>query len=200
MQIQSAHFQLSSPTLEACPDTGLPEVAFIGRSNVGKSSLINLLTGQKDLAKVSATPGKTKLINFFEINRAWNLVDLPGYGYAKVSQEKRGLFSIAIADYLEKRSELRHVFVLIDSRLPPQAIDLEFLVWLAARARPFSLIFTKADKLKSKALKQNTDAFLAKLSEVCLVEPDVLVTSTKERRGRAAVLERITHHLGGPTN
>lgn len=195
MQIQSAIFQTSSPTLESCPETDGPEVAFIGRSNVGKSSLINLLTSRQDLAKVSATPGKTKLINFFLINNAWHLVDLPGYGYAKVSQEKRGLFSIAIADYLERREQLRHVFVLIDSRLTPQPIDLEFLTWLAARARPFSLIFTKADKVKAGALKRNTEAFLERLAEVCLVEPHVIVTSTKERRGRPAVLEHVENCL-----
>ncbi len=148
MQIRSAIFQSSAPDLASCPESDRSEIAFIGRSNVGKSSLINMLTGQKGLAKVSATPGKTKLINFFLINDRWHLVDLPGYGYAKVSQRDRGTFSIAIAEYLEDRPNLQHVFVLIDSRLPPQAIDLEFLEWMTARARPFSLVFTKADKLK----------------------------------------------------
>ncbi|MFZ4681269.1 MAG: ribosome biogenesis GTP-binding protein YihA/YsxC [Terrimicrobiaceae bacterium] len=191
MKIQSAVFELSAPDLKSCPDSDLLEVAFIGRSNVGKSSLINLLTGQKDLAKVSATPGKTKLINFFLINGGWHLVDLPGYGYAKVSQRDRREFSKAIADYLERRPNLRWVFVLIDSRLSPQAIDLEFLHWLAGRSVPFSLIFTKTDKLKAKALQENIATFLESLATVCEGTPDVLTSSAKTRDGRAQILGYI---------
>jgi len=191
MKIQSAVFEMSSPDLKTCPDSDLWEVALIGRSNVGKSSLINLLTGQKDLAKVSATPGKTKLINFFLINGSWNLVDLPGYGYAKVSQRDRREFSKAIAGYLEHRPNLRRVFVLIDSRLSPQAIDLEFLHWLSGREVPFSLIFTKVDKLKARALQENIAGFLAALSGVCEGAPEVLVSSAKSREGRVEILRAI---------
>ena len=195
MKIQSAVFQMSAPDLKSCPDSDRLEVAFSGRSNVGKSSLITLLTGQKDLAKVSATPGKTKLINFFLINTAWHLVDLPGYGYAKVSQRDRREFSEAIADYLERRPNLRWVFVLIDSRLSPQAIDLEFLHWLAGRSAPFALIFTKTDKLKAKALQENIAAFLARLATVCEGTPDVLKSSAKTRDGRAQILGFIQDRL-----
>ncbi len=191
MKIPSAVFALSAPDLKSCPDSALLEVAFIGRSNVGKSSLINLLTGQKDLAKVSATPGKTKLINFFLINNAWHLVDLPGYGYAKVSQRDRREFSKAIADYLENRPNLRWVFVLIDSRLSPQAIDLEFLHWLAGRSVPFSLVFTKTDKLKARALQENIARFLASLATVCEGTPDILTSSSKTRDGRTQILGYI---------
>lgn len=191
MNIHSAVFELSAPDLASCPETDRPEVAFIGRSNVGKSSLINLLTNQKGLAKVSATPGKTKLINFFLINGKWNLVDLPGYGYAKVSQRDRREFSKAIAGYLEHRPNLRGVFVLIDSRLSPQAIDLEFLHWTAERAVPFVLIFTKTDKLKPKALERNIATFLESLATVCEGTPEYLVSSSVTREGRKEILKLI---------
>ena len=191
MNIHSAVFQLSAPDLQSCPNSDCPEIAFIGRSNVGKSSLINLLTGQKGLAKVSATPGKTKLINFFLINDKWHLVDLPGYGYARVSQRDRREFSKAIAGYLEHRPNLRGVFVLIDSRLSPQPIDLEFLHWLARRTVPFALIFTKADKLKPKALEDNIATFLESLVTVCKDQPDYLVSSSVTRAGRKEILQVI---------
>lgn len=195
VQIRSATFQFSAPDLALCPESDRAEIAFIGRSNVGKSSLLNLITGQKGLAKVSATPGKTKLINFFLINNDWHLVDLPGYGYAKVSQEKRGLFSIAIAEYLEDRPNLRHVFVLIDSRLSPQTIDLEFLEWLTARATPFSLVFTKTDKLKANAIHRNVAVFLERLSTSGGAEPAYHLSSATTRLGRGEILNSIERVL-----
>lgn len=191
MRINQAAFLLSAPDLATCPATDRPEFAFIGRSNVGKSSLINLLTGRKDLAKVSATPGKTKLINFFAINAGWHLVDLPGYGYAKVAQRHRNEFSQAIAEYLSQRENLRHTFVLIDSRLEPQRIDLEFLTWLAGVGIPFSLVFTKADKLKPKELRKNADVFRQALLDACGAAPLSFVTSSKDRVGRGDILGHI---------
>src|SRR5688572_12377441 len=143
MKIKSAEFEVSAPDIRSCPKWALPEFAFIGRSNVGKSSLINLLTERRELAKVSVTPGKTKLINFFVVNGAWSLVDLPGYGYAAVGKQRRLEFNEAVADFISTRRNLRCVFVLIDSRLTPQSIDLEFLRWLSAVEVSFALIFTK---------------------------------------------------------
>lgn len=195
MKIQSAQFLLSAPDLSACPEPGRAEVAFIGRSNVGKSSLINLLTRQKDLAKVSATPGKTKLINFFTINDAWHLVDLPGYGYAQVARVDRARFSRTVAEYLERRENLRWVFVLIDSRLSPQPIDLAFLHWLAGRNAPFSLIFTKTDKIKPSALIKAQEVFLESLAEFVEGAPDIFATSTKTGEGRDKILGFIDEAL-----
>ena len=143
--IKSTEFKGSFPSLQQCPETKLPEFAFIGRSNVGKSSLINLLVRNKKMAKVSGTPGKTQLINFFEINQSWYLVDLPGYGYAKVSKTARVGFKKMIYDYLEKRPQIRNVFVLIDSRVPTQKQDLDFINWLGSKSIPFIIIFTKTD-------------------------------------------------------
>ncbi len=191
MNIKSANFVCSSPDLAACPDSELPEVAFIGRSNVGKSSMVNMLTNRKDLAKVSSTPGKTKLINFFAINGDWTLVDLPGYGYAKVAIRHRTEFSRFIAEYISKRPNLLLVFVLIDSRLTPQQIDLEFISWLAEQDVPFAYIFTKADKLKKSPLAANIATFMAKALEVCGVEPPYLVSSSKDRTGRSHILQFI---------
>lgn len=198
MRINNATFLLSAPDLAACPATKWPEFAFIGRSNVGKSSLINLLTGCKDLAKVSATPGKTKLINFFAINAAWHLVDLPGYGYAKVAQRHRNEFSKAIAEYLSRRENLRGTFVLIDSRLEPQRIDLEFLTWLAGTGILFSLVFTKADKLKPKELHKNTGIFRQALLDACGAAPQSFVSSSKDRVGRGEILGHIGGLLANP--
>lgn len=197
MKIKSAAFSLSAPDLKSCPEPAVPEVAFIGRSNVGKSSLINLLTGKKDLAKVSATPGKTKLINFFLIDGLWNLVDLPGYGYAKVSQRDRREFSKSIADYLEIRPNLHWVFVLIDPRQTPQRIDLEFLHWLAGRDVPFSLVFTKSDKLKPKALRESMARFVESLAKVCEGSPTAFVSSSKSGEGRMEILAFIGSMLAG---
>lgn len=191
MKIKSAEFAASSPGLEECPESELPEVAFIGRSNVGKSSLINMLTGKKDLAIVSQTPGRTRLINFFVVNGEWCLVDLPGYGYAKAPKKERHRFEDFVADYLANRSNLSLVLVLIDCRLPPQLIDLEFLSWLANFEVPFTLVFTKADKLKEGKRKANIKAFMEALSEWVIGEVPALVTSAQTGAGRQDVLHFI---------
>lgn len=191
MKITSATFVTSAADLAGCPRLAPPEFAFIGRSNVGKSSLINLLAGRNALAKTSATPGKTRLINFFLINGAWLLVDLPGYGYAKVSQSRRADFNEAVADYLEHRENLRRAFVLIDARLDPQAIDLEFLHWLADVEAPFALVFTKIDKVSGNVLQKNASAFRRALAERCAVEAPVFFSSSVSGRGRSELLQCI---------
>lgn len=187
MQIKSANFKASAPDLASCPEARWPEFALIGRSNVGKSSLINLLTRKKDLALVSATPGKTKLINFFLVNEAWMLVDLPGYGFAKVGREDRVAFDRLISSYLEQREVLRHVFVLIDSRLSPQAIDLAFVQWLSGVGVPFSIIFTKADKMKPRALQASVETFMGALT-FCETKPRKFISSSKDGAGRSEIL------------
>ena len=192
MKIKSAEFEVSAPALRSCPIWALPEFAFIGRSNVGKSSLINLLTERRELAKVSDTPGKTKLINFFVINGAWSLVDLPGYGYASVGVQRRLEFNEAVADFLSARRNLRCVFVLIDSRLPPQKIDLEFLRWLGGLASvPFALIFTKVDKQSATQGQANVEKFKKALHEFRAEAPDIMVSSAKTRAGRTDILNYI---------
>lgn len=192
MKIKSAVFRVSAPDFRSCPPAAAPEFAFIGRSNVGKSSMINLLTGQKALAKVSATPGFTKLINFFDVDAgAWTLVDLPGYGYAKAAKKDRAAFHEFVADYLEARESLRFAFVLVDSRLEPQRIDLEFLGWLHGVGRPFALVFTKSDKVKPKALAENVATFRARLAEICGANPPFFVSSAERREGRAEILSFI---------
>lgn len=195
MKIKSAEFRLSAPDLKSCPRSALPEFAFIGRSNVGKSSLINLITGKRDLAKASVTPGKTQLINFFEINGAWYLVDLPGYGYAKTSKKQRGEFNRAVAEYLEQRSNIACVFVLIDVRLPPQPIDLEFLDWLAEGSMPFVLVFTKADKLSSSQGESNIALFKKTLSEHWEELPATFTSSSTTGQGRSEILAFIQEKL-----
>jgi GTP-binding protein len=191
MRVTSAEFLQSSPGLEACPLDDVPEFAFIGRSNVGKSSLLNLLTGKQGLARVSQTPGCTQLINFFKINGAFRMVDLPGYGYAKVPKGHRVAFQDIIAGYIADRPNLRRVFVLVDSRHEPQKIDLEFLEWLAEVDRPFSVVFTKIDKLKPSHVKKNTEAFLEELAAVHAGTPDVFLTSSKTRDGKREILGSI---------
>jgi GTP-binding protein len=191
MVIHSATHQCSSPDLETCPASTLPEFAFIGRSNVGKSSLINALTRVQGLAKVSSTPGKTKMINFFTINKKWSLVDLPGYGYAKVGKKDRTKFSLVVAQYLKHRPNLQCTFVLIDSRLTPQQIDLDFLHWMVGRGLPLALIFTKADKLSGSAAQANIDAFLLRLQEIAGEPPLVLLSSSKDGTGRREILGLI---------
>ena len=188
MKILSAEFVKSATGVDDCPDWALPEFAFIGRSNVGKSSLLNLLAGRKDLAKVSATPGATQLINHFRINQRWAMVDLPGYGFSKTPKSVREGFQEAVSGYLSGRDNLRCVFVLIDSRLPPQAIDLRFCGWLAEMAIPFVLVFTKTDKSKTGKVKQNAEAFLEALAGVCEGEPRYFFSSSKTRSGRDEVL------------
>jgi GTP-binding protein len=191
MKITTANFEMSAPDLASCPAWALPEFALIGRSNVGKSSLLNLLTGRNSLAKVSVTPGKTQLINFYVVNETWSLVDLPGYGYAHVSRADRNAFNQAVGDYLKKRTNLFQVFVLIDSRLPPQKIDLEFLQWLADGATPFALIFTKADKVSAAGLAKNIAVFLRTLAECCDPPPAVLACSARTKAGRMEILGSI---------
>jgi len=195
VKVASAVFQASSPDLAACPEPGLPEFAFIGRSNVGKSSLINMLARKEGLAKVSRIPGKTRLINFFTINNTWSLVDLPGYGYAKVGKKERGSFSSFVADYLQHRPNLLGTFVLVDSRLSPQKLDLEFLGWMVGRGLPFVLAFTKADKLSEKALQKNIGAFLLRMREISDEPPDVVETSSESGLGRAEILGLIASAL-----
>jgi GTP-binding protein len=192
MRINDAVFECSFPSIETCPTDEVPEFAFIGRSNVGKSSLLNMLTGKDGLAKVSQTPGHTRLINFFRINRKLRLVDLPGYGYAKVARENRAKFEQTVADFLAFRENLRRIFVLIDSRLEPQQIDLEFLSWLQELQRPFALVLTKADKLKPSHLKANTDTFLAAISSFCPDAPHCFFSSSKTRTGKTEILRNIS--------
>jgi len=191
MKISTALFDVSAPDLKSCPAWALPEFAFIGRSNVGKSSLINLLAGRNALAKVSVTPGKTKLINFFVLNQRWALVDLPGYGYANVSRKNRNEFNQSVADYIEGRTNIFRVFVLIDSRLPPQKIDLEFLRWLVEAGTPFALIFTKIDKLSQGVLEKNIGLFKKSLAEFCDKLPDVFTSSSVTKDGRTQILQYI---------
>ncbi|MEM9237632.1 MAG: ribosome biogenesis GTP-binding protein YihA/YsxC [Verrucomicrobiota bacterium] len=188
MKITSAQFVTSSPDLASCPEPELPEFAFVGRSNVGKSSLLNLLTGRKDLARVSSTPGATRLINFFEINGEWMMVDLPGYGYAKVKKESRKEFQRAVSDYLSVRESLQCVFVLIDSRLTPQPLDLDFCDWLASGGIPFVLVFTKTDKSKAGKVSANVEKFLEALAERVDGELKQFMTSTKTGKGRGELL------------
>ncbi len=195
MKIKSAEFELSAPHLRDSPKWALPEFAFIGRSNVGKSSLINLITERRELAKVSDTPGKTQLINFFVINGAWSLVDLPGYGYARVGRQRRLEFNEAVADFLLGRRNLRCVFVLIDSRLPPQEIDIEFLRWLETAKVPFALVFTKADKQSDSQTKDAVAVFKQNMSAWRAELPDILVSSAKTGAGRTALLNYIADTL-----
>ncbi|MES2571956.1 MAG: ribosome biogenesis GTP-binding protein YihA/YsxC [Verrucomicrobiota bacterium] len=195
MKIRSASFQISAATLDSCPDSELPEFAFIGRSNVGKSSLLNMLTSKEGLAKVSATPGHTRLINFFTINETWSLVDLPGYGYAATQRLERGKFEEMISDYLGKRPNLVSVFVLIDSRHAPQAIDLEFVQWLVSQQVALSLVFTKIDKSKPKQVQGNIELFLQTIAEWCPAPPPVFTTSIETGSGRREILGFIQKAL-----
>lgn len=189
--IRSATFVGAFPKSDDCPATELPEFAFIGRSNVGKSSLINMLTDKKDLAKVSKTPGKTQTINFFLIDESWHLVDLPGYGYAKVSKTTRTVFDKMIRYYITHRSLLVNLFVLIDSTIPPQQIDLDFISWLGEQRIPFSIVFTKSDKEKALQVQKNVRLFKNKLLENWSALPPVYLTSAEKRRGRAELLGYI---------
>ncbi len=191
MVIKSAEFVISNSRVEKCPTTGLPEYAFIGRSNVGKSSLINMLTARKGLAMTSQKPGKTQLINHFIINDAWYLVDLPGYGYARLGKDSRDSLRRMIEDYVLERKELVLLFVLLDCRHEPQKIDLEFIQWLGEESVPFALVFTKADKLSKGRLSANVEAYKAKLHEEWEELPPIFVTSSEERMGRDELLGYI---------
>ncbi|MEX1116232.1 MAG: ribosome biogenesis GTP-binding protein YihA/YsxC [Akkermansiaceae bacterium] len=195
MQIKSAVFNMSARDLQACPGWSRPEFAFIGRSNVGKSSMINMLTNKDALAKVSATPGKTRLLNFFVINENWSLVDLPGYGYAKIAKSEKINFNESVGDFIEQRGNLRRVFVLIDSRLPPQPIDLDFIAWLAGCAVPFTLVFTKADKQSPARTRANAEVFVQSVVDLLNITPPVILSSSKNRSGRVEILKSIEHAL-----
>ena len=191
MEIKKAEFTLSAPMVSMCPADNKPEYAFIGRSNVGKSSLINMLTNNKKLAKTSATPGKTLLINHFIINNEWYLVDLPGYGYAKRSKKEIDKLDQMIRGYILQREQLVNVFVLVDIRLDPQKIDLEFIEWLGLSLIPFSIIFTKADKLSASKVTQQVEAYKKVLLESWEELPPLFVTSAEKRQGRDDVLNYI---------
>ena len=191
MEITSAEFVISNTDVKKCPAGTFPEYAFIGRSNVGKSSLINMLTARKGLAKTSATPGKTMLINHFLINKNWYLVDLPGYGYARRGQKGKDQIRTIIEDYILEREQMTNLFLLIDSRLEPQKIDLEFMEWLGENGIPFSIIFTKADKLKSGRLKMNINAYLRELSKQWEELPPYFISSSENRTGRTEILDYI---------
>ena len=199
MQIKSAEFTVSSARIDQCPNSSLPEYAFIGRSNVGKSSLINMLTGKGKLAKTSATPGKTILINHFIINGEWYLVDLPGYGYAKRSKKDTEKFEHMITTYILDREQMTNLFLLIDVRLEPQQIDLEFMEWLGENGVPFSIVFTKADKVAKTKLKGNVMHYLKELEKQWEELPPYFVTSSEAKTGREEILnyiEEINRTLG----
>ena len=191
MKINSAEFEISNSRADQCPKSNIPEYAFIGRSNVGKSSLINMLTQRKGLAMTSSTPGKTMLINHFRINDEWFLVDLPGYGYAKRSKKDQEKLQNIISFYVLEREQLTNLFVLIDSRLKPQKIDLEFIEWLGENGVPFSIIFTKADKNKKGELRKNVETFLDTLCEQWEELPPHFITSSESRLGREELLNYI---------
>ena len=191
MEIKKAEFTLSAPMESMCPKDNKPEYAFIGRSNVGKSSLINMLTNNKKLAKTSATPGKTLLINHFIINNEWYLVDLPGYGFAKRSKKEVAKLEQMISGYILQREQLVNVFLLIDIRLEPQKIDLEFIDWLGLSSIPFAIVFTKADKLTPNKARQAVEAYKKKLLETWEELPPTFVTSSEKKDGRYDVLDYI---------
>jgi len=188
MKINTAEFVISNTKLSLCPNPDRAEYAFIGRSNVGKSSLINYITNHKKLAKISQTPGKTQLINHFMINDEWYLVDLPGYGYAKTSKTNRQKWEQFIADYILKRENLLNLFVLIDSRLPPQKIDLDFMEWLGIKGIPFSIVFTKIDKLTSSRLKKNLLIYKKEMLKDWEEMPKSFTTSSTGKFGKEAIL------------
>lgn len=191
MEIKSAEFVISNSLVSKCPATDMPEYAFIGRSNVGKSSLINMLTRNNKLAKTSATPGKTLLINHFLINKEWYLVDLPGYGYAQRGKKEKEKLQRIISDYILLREQMVNLFLLIDSRHEPQKIDLEFMEWLGENGIPFSIVFTKADKLGNGKLQANVSGYLNKLKEQWEELPPYFITSSENRRGREELLDYI---------
>ena len=191
MEITSAKFVISNSRADKCPEGNLPEYAFIGRSNVGKSSLINMLTNHSKLAMTSSTPGKTLLINHFLINNAWYLVDLPGYGYAQRGKKVMEQIKNLIQHYVLERVQMTCLFVLIDSRLEPQKIDLEFIEWLGENGIPFALVFTKSDKQSAGKTKQNVERFLDTLKEQWEELPPYFITSAEKKTGRKEVLDYI---------
>lgn len=191
MEIKSAEFIISNTDVQKCPASTMPEYAFIGRSNVGKSSLINMLTARKGLAMTSATPGKTMLINHFLINENWYLVDLPGYGYARRGVKGQDQIRTIIEDYILEREQMSNLFLLIDSRLEPQKIDMEFMEWLGENGIPFSIVFTKTDKLKGGKMRDNVNIYLRKLHTQWEELPPHFVTSSETRLGREEILGYI---------
>ena len=191
MEISNAEFIVSNTDVKKCPPGHLPEYAFIGRSNGGKSSLIYMLTGRKGLAMTSATPGKTMLINHFLINDSWYIVDLPGYGYARRGMKGQEQIRTIIEDYILEREQMTNLFLLIDSRLEPQKIDMEFMEWLGENGIPFSIIFTKADKLKGGRLKMNINAYIRELRKQWEELPPYFVSSSEDRMGRTEILNYI---------
>lgn len=197
MKVTSSEFVISNTDLSKCPNERIPEYAFIGRSNVGKSSLINTLCERKNLAKTSGRPGKTQLINHFKINKSWYLVDLPGYGYARTSKTSKKAFQKLITTYFEKRKQLVSAFVLIDIRHDPQPIDLEFMEWLGSQYIPFAIVFTKADKEKPLALKRKTEAYVQKmLDDVWEEAPTYFITSSLHKTGG----EELLNYIGSLNN
>lgn len=191
MQIKSAEFFISNSRADQCPSGTMPEYAFIGRSNVGKSSLINCLVGRKGLAMTSSTPGKTLLINHFIVNNEWFLVDLPGYGYAKRSKKETEKLGKLISHYVLEREQLTQLFVLIDSRIPPQRIDLEFIQFLGENGVPFGIIFTKTDKNNMSTMKKNVGIFLKELSKEWETLPPYFLSSSQSGHGRTEILDHI---------
>ncbi len=199
MNISSAVFDRSAPDLESCPDESLPEFAFIGRSNVGKSSLLNMFAGKDGLARVSPVPGFTKLINIFTMNKTWRLVDLPGYGFAQVARDDKTLFNEAVNDYLTHRPNLCCVFALLDSGLAPQKIDLEFVEWLVRHSVPFVLVFTKTDRGTPEAVAANIAAFTARIAGWFEQLPEIFTCSSTTGQGRSELLGVISEALAaGP--
>lgn len=200
MNIDSAKFVISNSDVKKCPEHSLPEYAFIGRSNVGKSSLINMLTRYKSLAMASSTPGKTMLINHFLINDSWYIVDLPGYGYAQRNKDARAKLKTMIESYILNRRQMTNLFVLIDSRLKPQKIDLEFFQWLGENGIPFSIVFTKIDKLSKAAVKKSVENYCATLLESWEELPPIFVTSSTSGAGRIQMLDYIEQLNNLPTD
>jgi GTP-binding protein len=193
MRVTTSEFTTSSAKVEQCPETDKPEFAFIGRSNVGKSSLTNMLCDRKSLAKTSGAPGKTRLINHFLLNDSWYLVDLPGFGYAKVSKKDRASFMRLIYGYFEKRENMVNAFVLVDCRVEPQKIDLDFMEWLGTRRIPFSIVFTKIDKLSSTELKKNLAKYKKRLLETWEETPQFFLTSATSKHGQQEVLNYVEY-------
>ena len=191
MNVAHAEFVVSNAKVDLCPKSNLPEYAFIGRSNVGKSSLINMLCNRKKLARTSSRPGKTQLINHFLINKEWHLVDLPGYGYARASKIQKTTFQKFVFDYFNKRKEFISAFLLIDIRHEPQAIDLDFLRWLGKHYIPFSIVFTKADKIKEKEIEKKVSNYMKELERDWESQPQYFITSSKKRLGKDSLLNHI---------